>query len=107
MMAEDFLTGRGYRVIDRRWHGRYGEIDLVASDPNATTLVFVEVKTRTSGAFGGLDASIDRRKLARLSLAIERYVAEHRYRGSYRLDVILIFKSAKILIRHIQNISAE
>lgn len=106
-IAERYLTKRGYRVIDRRWHGRYGEIDLIASDARATTLVFVEVKTRSSDSFGGLDASIDRRKLERLSLAIDRYVAEHRYRGPYRLDVVLVKYDSPIRIRHLRNVGFE
>ena len=101
------MSKRGYYIIDRHWHGRYGEIDLVTSDPDGETLVFVEVKTRTSEAFGGLDASIDRRKLEKLAMAIDRYVAERRYRGPYRLDAVLIKAGRKIEIRHLVNVAID
>ncbi|MFH1207796.1 MAG: YraN family protein [Patescibacteria group bacterium] len=106
-LAEEYLTSRRYCVIDRHWHGRYGEIDLVASDPEAKTLVFVEVKTRTSETFGRIDETIDRRKLEKLNMAIDRYVSEHRYRGPYRLDAILIKFGRRPTIQHIKNISID
>jgi len=105
--AVSYLTARGYRLIDRHWHGRYGEIDLIASDPLGKCLVFVEVKTRRSEKFGRLDESIDRRKLEKLAMAIDRYVAEHRYRGPYRLDAVLIKLGAKNEIRHLVNVAVD
>jgi len=44
------LEKRGYRIVERNYRTRFGEIDLVADDGG--TVVFVEVKTKTSGDFG-------------------------------------------------------
>jgi putative endonuclease len=44
------LERRGYRIIERNYRSRFGEIDIVAQDDD--TVVFVEVKTKTSGDFG-------------------------------------------------------
>ena len=44
------LERLGYRIIERNYRSRFGEIDIVAGD--AGTVVFVEVKTKTSGDFG-------------------------------------------------------
>lgn len=45
-IAEQWLTKRGYKIIERNWRsGRFGEIDLIATAPNGL-LTFVEVKTR-------------------------------------------------------------
>ena len=44
------LERLGYRIIERNYRSRFGEIDIVAVD--ADTVVFVEVKTKTSGDFG-------------------------------------------------------
>ena len=44
------LERRGYRIIERNYRIRSGEIDIVAEDEG--TIVFVEVKTKTSGDFG-------------------------------------------------------
>ena len=106
-MAADYLIARGLLILDKNVRTPYGEIDLVASDPDARTLVFVEVKTRTSESFGRIDESIDRRKLERLSLAISRYVAEHRYRGPYRLDAVFVKIGKDNVISHIRDIAAD
>ncbi|MEI6041938.1 MAG: YraN family protein, partial [Actinomycetes bacterium] len=59
------LAGRGYQIIERNWRIKDGEIDLVAiTDKNI--LVFVEVKTRTSTAFGHPLEAITREKAHRL-----------------------------------------
>lgn len=63
-IAERALSGLGYNIIDRNWRCPSGEIDLVARDGDA--LVFIEVKTRTSTAFGHPFEAITPRKLARL-----------------------------------------
>jgi putative endonuclease len=44
-IAARHLVGRGYRILDRNFRTRYGELDIVAADPRA--IVFCEVKTRT------------------------------------------------------------
>ena len=63
-LAAQFLADAGYTVIDRNWRCARGEIDLVALDGNDT--VFVEVKTRSSTAFGHPFEAITTQKLARL-----------------------------------------
>lgn len=49
-LAVQFLKQKGYKILERNFHKRYAEIDIVAIDGD--TLVFVEVKTRTSDNFG-------------------------------------------------------
>ena len=63
-LAERALVGRGYEILDRNWRCPSGEIDLVARDGD--DLVFVEVKTRASTAFGHPFEAITAAKLARL-----------------------------------------
>ncbi len=63
-LAEQHLLARGYRLVERNWRCRHGEIDLVMRDGD--TLVFVEVKTRSSTAFGHPFEAITHTKLARL-----------------------------------------
>lgn len=63
-LAATALTTAGYVVIDRNWRCSQGEIDIVAIDGRET--VFVEVKTRTSVAFGHPLEAITAQKLARL-----------------------------------------
>ena len=49
-MAADYLEAQGLQILARNFRARYGEVGLVASDGDA--VVFVEVKTRRSGAYG-------------------------------------------------------
>lgn len=58
------LRRRGYAILQRRYRTRAGELDIVARD--GKTLVFVEVKTRTSGAFGGGLEAVTPRKQAQV-----------------------------------------
>lgn len=71
--AADYLTARGLSVIARNYRCRGGEIDLVCRD--GASLVFVEVRLRTSRHFGGAAASITPAKQRRITLAANHYLA--------------------------------
>jgi putative endonuclease len=70
--AARHLESLGFRILDRRFRTRGGEIDLVAED--AGTLVFVEVKTRSSDRFGSPAEAVDARKRSRLLRAARIYM---------------------------------
>lgn len=63
-IAAAYLEGLGCRVLDRNWHSRYGELDLVVVE--GETLVAVEVKTRTGLGYGHPLQAITQRKAGRL-----------------------------------------
>ena len=89
-LAERFLVRRGLMPVSRNYRCRRGEIDLVMRD--ADTLVFVEVRRRTSRAFGGGLDSVDTRKRIRLVAAAEHYLMTHRIGDDHpcRFDVVAI-----------------
>jgi len=60
----DWYRQRGYQVVARNWRCREGELDLVLR--KARTIVFCEVKTRTSSAFGAPVEAVTRTKQRRL-----------------------------------------
>lgn len=66
---------RGYRPLDRNWHCRHGELDLVVS--RGTTVVFCEVKTRTSARFGVPEAAVTSHKQARIRRLALAWLAAH------------------------------
>jgi putative endonuclease len=66
-LAAEFLEARGLAVVKRNYRCRGGEIDLIAGD--GTTLVFVEVRLRSSSAFGGAGASMTAAKRRRIKFA--------------------------------------
>jgi putative endonuclease len=83
------LARRGYVILARRYRRREGEIDIVARD--GPTIVFVEVKTRESRAFGAAAeavTAIKRRRIVQLALD---YLARHRLDDvPCRFDVVSI-----------------
>lgn len=89
--GEDLAAARlaelGYRILDRNFRCPIGELDCVAV--KGRTLVFLEVKTRTSGDFGGPLEAVDRRKRRKLTRLAQFYVAEKRLFGvPQRFDVV-------------------
>ena len=71
-LAADYLVRHRLTVVARNYRCRGGEIDLVCRE--GRTLVFVEVRQRSSGAFGGAAASITAAKRRRLVLAAQHYL---------------------------------
>lgn len=92
-LVSQWLQCHSYRILDRSWHCRWGEIDVIARHKNCSTLIFVEVKTR--GSFNwdndGLDA-VSPLKQQKLSRSAELFLAQNtRYTDCYmRFDVALV-----------------
>ena len=72
-IACDALEKLGYRIIQRRYRSRFGELDVVADEGG--TVVFVEVKTKTDGSFSDPIESVTLQKQRRLVSMAEEYVA--------------------------------
>jgi putative endonuclease len=79
----------GYAILARRYRTRYGEIDIVARD--GPTIVFVEVKARTSDRYGLPAEAVTLDKQARIMAMAEDYVARRGLEGApCRFDVVAI-----------------
>lgn len=92
------LQARGDVIIDRNWRIRSGEIDIVSLDTNGE-LHFVEVKTRTSVAFGHPLEAIDEKKAHRLQRLALAWLATHSALGAdFHIDVaaVLIARDGSI-----------
>ncbi|MBK5930984.1 YraN family protein [Halochromatium salexigens] len=97
--ARDYLEHQGLHHIASNVRCKRGELDLVMRDGD--TLVFVEVRFRASGRFGGAAASIDSRKQARLSAAAAYYLQRHPIALPCRFDVVAIDGAGALTwIRH-------
>jgi putative endonuclease len=92
--AESHLQSRGFTPVARNYRCRYGEIDLIMND--AATLVFVEVRFRKNGDFGGAIGSIHQRKQQRLIAAANHYLMKLSNPPACRFDVVLIDAVGKI-----------
>ena len=85
--AEALLKAGGLTLVERNWHCRFGEIDLIMRD--GTALVFIEVRQRSSMRFGGAAASIGRQKQARIERAIGLYLSALPSMLACRVDAVL------------------
>ncbi len=84
--AAEWYQHHGYDVVARNWRIASGEIDLICQRDD--TVVFVEVKTRSSGRYGSGMVAVDRRKQQRLrSLATSWLSQAGRYFDEVRFDV--------------------
>lgn len=105
-LAAFFLKKKGYEILERNFRIRGGELDIVAIDTN--TLVYIEVKTRTSHLFGKPEESITPWKLKHLEKSAKFYRSAKTKYGNLpdaeRIDVITVdFTTNPPAINHIQN----
>jgi putative endonuclease len=83
----------GYRVLDRNWRCRAGELDLVVA--RGDTLAFCEVKTRLSTRFGAPVEAVTATKQRRLRTLAMRWLAEHDVRRrTLRFDVASVTRAS-------------
>jgi putative endonuclease len=97
-----FLINRDYEVIERNWRIREGEIDIVALNPTGV-FSFVEVKTRSSIAFGHPFEAITRDKAHRMQRLALAWLATHGCLGcDYQIDVaaVLVQPNGKLAIEY-------
>jgi putative endonuclease len=89
-LAVRYLKKRGFKVIERNYHCQWGEIDLIAREKN--TLVFVEIKARSSSEYGLPQDAVDRFKQKKLIEVARAYMAERHLTEDIpaRFDVVAI-----------------
>ena len=103
--AARHLVAQGMVVLDRNWRCEQGEIDLVLRDDEV--LVFCEVKTRASAAFGGPLESVTPTKVARLRRLGARWMQERGVRVSdVRLDLVgvLLDRGGEARLEHVRGV---
>jgi len=81
----------GFEVVGRNWRCREGELDVIAS--NGTTVVFCEVKSRSSSAFADPRLAVDHRKQAKVRRAALRWLDSQRWHRHLRFDVATVVGS--------------
>jgi putative endonuclease len=101
-IAASFLRKQGCQIIEKNYHSRLGEIDIVAKE--GESIVFVEVKTRRSTDFGLPEEALSYDKRRRLSKLALNYLAHRRIEGSNcRFDVVSILMDNN-KVKHIELI---
>ena len=88
-VAFRFLKKNGYRILERNYVCKLGEIDIIAKEKD--TLAFIEVKTRTSTLFGPPQLAVTHSKQMQLSKAALYFLKEKRMENvKARFDVMAI-----------------
>ena len=92
--AAAYLKKLGYRIRERNFRTPLGEIDIIALDGN--TLVFVEVKTRRSHAFGLPFEAVNRKKREQIAKAARYYMAGKRVNDmAARVDIVSVMSDGE------------
>ena len=107
--ACEYLRKNGYKIIERNFRKGYGEIDIIAIDKPSGSgekiLVFVEVKTRTSGSFGSPLEAITYWKLKSLIKTAQYYKMIHpKLPDSLRIDAVSVVLSGENKIKNMEHI---
>jgi putative endonuclease len=91
-LAEQYLIRKGYTILEKNWKNRHEEIDIIAR--KEAWLVIVEVKSRSSKAFGQPYESVGIKKQRLLVNAAEAYIIKHNSQLETRFDVVSIIRNA-------------
>lgn len=100
IIATDYLRNKGYKILETNYTNKIGEIDLIAQDKDY--IVFVEVKARSSQAFGHPLDAIDEKKQQKIHAVASLYLVEKRKYGKpCRFDAISILGLENPEILHV------
>ncbi len=102
-LAIKYLKLKGYRIIEKNYSCKLGEIDIIAEKSNY--LVFIEVKTRRSESFGLPQAAVDYRKQEKIKSVALYYIAYHHDKElQVRFDVIsIMIQNIKPQVEHFKG----
>ena len=101
-LAVDFLIENGYTIVERNYRFDRAEVDIIAQKEDV--LAIVEVKTRTSDAFGNPQDFVKPKQIKNLIKAVDEYVIVNDLDVEVRFDIIAITKEGKEYnIEHLEN----
>ena len=102
-IAVKYLQENGYEIIERNKHfSRACEIDIIAYKND--TLIFIEVKTRTTNSFGIPFEAITKTKYQHIKTGVYTYLKDNPEYKKYRIDAISIILKPELTIEHLKNI---
>lgn len=87
--ASKFLKKKKYKILERNYRKRYGEIDIIAENKNY--IVFVEVKTRHTDSMTSAADAVNRQKQIRIIKTASLYLAENETEKFCRFDVCEVY----------------
>ena len=101
-LAVQYLTDKGYEILERNWRNIHKEIDIIAKDGD--DLVIVEVKARQTDEYGEPDIAVTKRKQRMLIAAANAYITRKGLDVETRFDIIsIIYRDGNPVIEHIED----
>ena len=103
-LALNYLLQQGYRLIQRNFRCKSGEIDLIVQKENQ--LVFVEVRSRTGNQYGEPSETVNRKKQDKIRKTARYYLYQHRNLEQYycRFDIVsIVWKEGKATVEWIPD----
>lgn len=104
--ACEYLANKGYEILERNFHARYGEIDIISQENGE--IVFCEVKSLSEEMGQEIYATVTKQKMLRLQKAINFWLYKHKLTDArYRLDfigVILDKDNIPLKIEHFSHV---
>lgn len=103
-LAAVLLESKGYYILERQFHTKFGEIDIIAMTQDKSTVVFAEVKTRKDGSHGLAAESVGHTKLQRMVKSAQVFMLENPAEADIRFDVIEVYANRGCpRLNHIEN----
>lgn len=101
-----YLEKNNYKIVDRNFRCKQGEIDIIAFDYNKKELVFIEVKTRCNNKYGRPAECVDNKKKKHIINCAKYYIYINNYQKYFlRIDVIEVYiKNDNYTINHLKQI---
>lgn len=104
-LAANHIKNEGYNILERNYRTKLGELDIIARDQNI--IIFIEVKTRTSNAYGTPSEAVNYKKQQTIRKLSQQYIKHKKLDNSclgYRFDVIEVkLAGKKYKIDHMEN----
>lgn len=102
-LATDFLSAKGYRIVQRNYFAFKVEIDLIALDESTNQIVFIEVKTLQNDYFQQPYEEVNIKKQRNIIKAADIYLRRHNIEKDARFDVVsIVLKTdSQVEITHI------
>lgn len=104
LLSKSYLVKKGYVILDLNYRNKIGEIDIIALDKRNKILVFVEVKTRTSQAYGLACEAVNKNKQNKIINCSKIYMQERKYSNYQpRFDIVEVYLTSNLEINHLEN----
>ncbi len=103
--AVKYLRTKGYEILEQDWKMGKRDLDVIALTEDESTMVFVEVKTRTGDDYQQPQEAVTRRKIKNLAVAANAYVKTYHLDVDIRFDIISIIGHRPFVerIEHIED----